>query len=222
MPTMNLDDFTIHATLLEEIDEYTTILESMALHLRDQGHLHWPPGMFRSPEGQADLFAAIEQGRCYTVKYALSTTPPSAVARSTIACTAPNSTTSTGGTIAGLFMLNYNDPFDKILWESLFLEEEGRAPWTDALYLHRLLVQPAFQGCGLTSVIMAYAQQKVVESGRHYLRMDCMYSHEKLRKFYRERSLGPGRGGFPELEPAYQPLIDAKLARFELKVSSSP
>ncbi|KAG0015443.1 hypothetical protein BGZ81_011687 [Podila clonocystis] len=200
---MSVHDFSIRPTRLDEILEYTTILEDMAIYIRSQGINQWPPGMFLAPEGQADLAAAITQGRCYTISY----TP-----------TLPNNDNyKAPTTTAGIFMLGYNDPFDRALWDGL----EGHTPWTDALYLHRLVLLHRFQGCGVTALIMAFAQEQVRASGRHFLRMDCLYENEKLRRFYREKCLGPGKGGLRELDMIVHPEIGWPFARFELEVSST-
>ncbi|KAF9386328.1 hypothetical protein CPC16_007579 [Podila verticillata] len=199
--TMKLEDFSIRPTRLDELLEYTTIIEDMALHIRSQGINQWPPGMFSSPEGQADLTTAISQGRCYTISH----TPTYS--------TSEKKTPTT----AGIFMIGYNDPYDKALWDTL----EGNAPWTEALYLHRLVLRQAFQGCGLTALIMRFVQEQVRASGRRFLRMDCLYENEKLRRFYREKCLGPGQGGLRELEMIVHPEIQGQwqFARFEMEVS---
>ncbi|KAF9319295.1 hypothetical protein BG003_009505 [Podila horticola] len=204
--TMSLDDFNIRPTRPDEILEYTTILEDMALYIRSQGINQWPPGMFRSLEGQADLATAIAQGRCYIISYNTPTpVPTSSYGKEPVTTT------------AGIFMLGYNDPYDQALWDGL----ADHAPWTDALYLHRLVLLHRFQGCGLTALIMTFAQQQVRASGRHFLRMDCLYENEKLRRFYRERCLGPGKGGLRELPVIVHPDIGWPFTRFELEASST-
>ncbi|KAG0067382.1 hypothetical protein BGZ93_000781 [Podila epicladia] len=173
----------------------------MAVYIRSQGINQWPPGMFRSPSGQADLTTAIAQGRCYTISYAL---------------TSSDNLSGKASITAGVFMLGYDDPFDQALWDGL----ADHASWTDALYLHRLVLLHRFQGYGLTALIMAFAKEMVRASGRHFLRMDCLYENEKLRRFYGERCLGKGKGGLRELDMIVHPEIGWEFARFELEVDS--
>ncbi|KAF9897493.1 hypothetical protein BX616_005505, partial [Lobosporangium transversale] len=131
---------------------------------------------------------------------------------------------------AGLFVLNYEDDFDKDLWEG-YVED-----WKDAIYLHRLVLKKPFRGIGLTAKIIVFTEQKVKEAGRHYLRLDTLAANTGLRRFYRERCRGKeedddeeeeeekeggggGRGGgrgLKELETVWNPTWGLEFARFEM------
>ncbi|KAK3833750.1 MAG: hypothetical protein JOS17DRAFT_789127 [Linnemannia elongata] len=118
--------------------------------------------------------------------------------------------------IAGLFVTNYDDPFDELLWKG-YLLTRGH-DWKDALYLHRLVLKTPYKGVGLTPKIVEFVEGKVQESGRHFLRLDCLAGNERLRKFYGTRCRGVGKGGLEELETVWNPDLELEFARFERQV----
>ncbi|KAG0200313.1 hypothetical protein BGX28_006572 [Mortierella sp. GBA30] len=191
---MNLDDFTIRNTRPDELDEFIEILETAAEWLKANGIKQWPIGMFR--ESRASIATAIDAKQCFTIDHhALSLKLSNAEK-----------------TIAGIFVLNYDDPFDELLWKGYVLD------WKDALYLHRLVIKKSFQGAGLMSNIIAFAEEKVIEARRHFLRMDCIADNTALRRYYAERCRGKDRGGFKELTIVWNPDLQLEFARFEIQV----
>lgn len=75
------------------------------------------------------------------------------------------------------------------------LHEDDSEIWgdqpSDALYLHRLAVDPSFQSQGLGSAIIHWAEDKVIEGGRTYLRLDAVAEHEIMRAGYEKRGFEP-------------------------------
>ncbi|KAG0255842.1 hypothetical protein BG011_004886 [Mortierella polycephala] len=186
--SISLDDFTIRNTKAEEVDEFIQILEEAAEWLQENNIRQWPLGMFRN--SRSDILAAIDARQCYMIDYR-----------------------SSSSSVAGLFVINYDDPFDETLWEG-FVED-----WKDALYLHRLVIKAPYQGLGLTPKIFAFAEDKVKEAGRHYLRLDCLADNKVLRKFYGSRCRGKDKGGLKELTTVWNPELGLKFARFEHQVA---
>ncbi|KAF9994399.1 hypothetical protein BGZ79_000842 [Entomortierella chlamydospora] len=115
--------------------------------------------------------------------------------------------------IAGLFVINYDNSFDEILWKG-FAED-----WKDALYLHRLVIRKLYQGLGVTPKIVEFVENKVKEAGRHYLRLDCLAGNASLRRFYREKCRGREKGGLNELSTVWSPELELEFARFEIQVT---
>jgi GNAT superfamily N-acetyltransferase len=155
----------------------------------------WSVGMFCSPEGRQKIQGAIAEKEYFMIEH--------------------HSPTTENGTpkpmLAGMFILSATDPFDKALWDDV-------EDWTDALYLHRLIFLESYRGVGLTAKVIEFAEDKVKEAGKHYLRLDCIGSSERLRQFYRERCRGDGKGGLRELNTKWEPALEQDLARFESRV----
>ncbi|KAG0216196.1 hypothetical protein BGX33_000383 [Mortierella sp. NVP41] len=199
---MQLQDFSIRNTRPEEVDEFIDILETAAEWLQANNIKQWPLGMFRNPASRASMLTGIANKQYYTIDYHKPNTTES------------GSTTTTE--IAGLFVTNYDDPFDEILWKEYLAENGG--DWKDALYLHRLVLKKPFQGVGMTPKIIEFVEGKVKEAGRHYLRLDCLAQNEVLRRFYGEKCRGSGKGGLKELTTVWNPEWELEFARFELQV----
>jgi len=176
------------------------MLELTSRTLLEKNIRQWPVGMFTSPEGRQQIQDGIAGGRYFMLDFRPSSSdsddPTSAVAE-----------------IAGLFLLNDEDSFDALLWKG-FAED-----WLDALYLHRLLVKERFQGCGLTGKVMAFAENRVQQVGRHFLRLDCLAGNLPLRRFYKEKCRGKGKGGMSELTTVWNPELELEFARYELRVA---
>ncbi|KAK3839028.1 MAG: hypothetical protein J3R72DRAFT_447991 [Linnemannia gamsii] len=201
---MQLQDFSIRNTRPEEVDEFIDILETAAEWLMNNNIKQWPPGMFRNPTSRASMLIGIANKHYYTIDYHY-----------------PNNNGESNGTttkteIAGLFVTNFDDPFDKLLWKEYLTEQRG--DWKDALYLHRLVLKAPYKGVGLTSKIVEFVEGKVKESGRHYLRMDCLANNTRLRRFYGEKCRGAGKGGLNQLPTVWNPDLELEFARFELQV----
>ncbi|KAF9950306.1 hypothetical protein BGZ72_008002 [Mortierella alpina] len=196
---MDLNDFTIRNTQLHELDEFIDTLETAAEWLKANNIKQWPPGMFR--DSRATICKDIVGRRCFMIDYRPSTPNP-----------------SIPDTVAGLFVLNYHDSFDELLWSR---DKEDYLAYLDALYLHRLVIKKPFQGVGLMPAIVAFAEQKVKEEGRHFLRMDCLASNAVLRRYYGERCLGKDKGGFKELRTVWNPDLLMEFALFEHPVQGA-
>ncbi|KAF9365644.1 hypothetical protein BGX34_009179 [Mortierella sp. NVP85] len=159
---MTHQEFLIRNTELEELDEYVNILERAAEWMESQKLAQWIPGTFRQPDAQTHIANAIASKNSYVVEH------------------------QSTKTIAAIFALNYEDPFDEMLWSPL-LGPEG---WKDAIYVHRLVVEKAFQGQGIVPMILKFAEDLVPQRGKIYLRLDCRGNNPNLRKFYREKCRG--------------------------------
>ncbi|KAG0050523.1 hypothetical protein BGZ83_004685 [Gryganskiella cystojenkinii] len=180
-------------TRADEADLVVEMLEGAAKTLLENNIVQWPLGMFTSPEGRQQIKDAIACGQYYMIMYQTPEEKDDPV-------------------IAGLFLLNYEDPFDALLWKG-FVED-----WLDAIYVHRLLIKKPFQGRGLTGKILSFAESKVKEAGRHYLRLDCLAKNIPLRRFYKEKCLGKDRGGLNELTTIWNPDYQLEFARYEIQV----
>ncbi|KAF9123686.1 hypothetical protein BG015_005269, partial [Linnemannia schmuckeri] len=186
-------------TCPEEVDEFIDILEEAAEWLHSNNIKQWPPGMFRTPASRASMLTGIANKHYYTIDYHH-----------------PSEAGTYKREIAGLFVTNYDDPFDEILWKE-YLTNQGK-DWKDALYLHRLVLRAPYKGVGLTPKIIEFVEGKVQESGRHFLRLDCLAENERLRKFYGTKCRGAGKGGLEELPTVWNPDWGLEFARFELQV----
>ncbi|KAF9922901.1 hypothetical protein FBU30_006976 [Linnemannia zychae] len=202
---MQLKDFNIRNTRPDEVDKFIDILESVAERLHANNIRQWPPGMFRNPTARADMLTGIANKQYFTIDYCPSSGNPNI-----------DTPDSTEYEMAGLFLINYDDPFDELLWKD-YLAEQGQ-DWKNGLYLHRLVLMTPFKGIGLTSKIVEFAEQKVRESGRQFLRLDCMADNERLRRFYGQQCRGSGKGGLIEQPTVWNPELELEFARFELQV----
>ncbi|GJJ71642.1 hypothetical protein EMPS_03992 [Entomortierella parvispora] len=199
----NLDDFVIRKARPDEAETVIEMLELTSRTLLENNIIQWPVGMFTSPEGRQQIHDGTAAGRYFMVDY-----------RSCTSCSVSEEPAGQGAEIAGLFLLNDEDPFDALLWKG-FAED-----WLDALYLHRLLVKEPFQGCGLTGKVMAFAEDRVRQMGRHFLRLDCLAGNLPLRRFYKEKCRGKGKGGMNELTTVWNPELELEFARYELRVAA--
>ncbi|KAG0230659.1 hypothetical protein B0O80DRAFT_502085 [Mortierella sp. GBAus27b] len=159
---MTQQEFLIRNTKPEEQEEYTNILERAAEWMESQKLAQWIPGAFRQQDSQDHIANAIASKNSYVVEHQPT------------------------GELAAIFALNYEDPFDDMLWSPL-LGPEG---WKDAIYVHRLVVQPSFQGRGIVPQVIKFTEELVLQRGKVYLRLDCRGNNPNLRKFYREKCRG--------------------------------
>lgn len=77
------------------------------------------------------------------------------------------------GQILGYFSLALNDP---IIWQDL---EKG-----DAIYIHRICVNPSIRGQKLASRVFDWACSYCTSLGRKYVRMDTWASNKGLIDYY--------------------------------------
>ncbi|KAF9957052.1 hypothetical protein BGZ65_002268 [Modicella reniformis] len=159
---MTRQEFLIRNTGPEELEEYINILERAAEWMESHNLDQWIPGTFRRPDSRAHISNAIASKTSFVVEH-----------------------TSTE-TIAAIFALNYEDPFDDMLWSPLL----GPDGWKDAIYVHRLVVEKPFQGRGIVPQVLAFVGKMVVQQGKVYLRLDCRANNPGLRKFYEEKCRG--------------------------------
>ncbi|KAF8975218.1 hypothetical protein BGZ46_009323 [Entomortierella lignicola] len=192
---MNQQEFLIRNTKPEELEKYINILERAAEWMESQKLAQWIPGTFRKPESRLHISNAIAAQNSYVVEEVLS------------------------GDIAAIFALNYEDPFDDMLWAPLL----GSENWKDAIYVHRLVVEKQYQGKGIVPMILAFAEDLVPKKGKKYLRLDCRGNNPGLRKFYREKCRGKviGADGIAKMEGLEErgtytnPATGIEYARFE-------
>jgi ribosomal protein S18 acetylase RimI-like enzyme len=59
----------------------------------------------------------------------------------------------------------------------------GEQP-SDAAYLHKLTVRPAFRGRGLGARIVEWVEVRTAAAGRAYLRLDCLRDNAGIRGYY--------------------------------------
>ena len=78
------------------------------------------------------------------------------------------------GEILCLFSVQYNDPF---IWR-----ERDK---NDAIYLHRIVVNPNFKGQRQFEKILTWASQLALQKNRSYLRMDTWADNPKIIEYYK-------------------------------------
>jgi GNAT superfamily N-acetyltransferase len=76
------------------------------------------------------------------------------------------------GELAATFTLVADDPF---FW--------GERP-PDALYIHKLAVRRSLAGRGIGAALLAWAEARVREAGRDFLRLDCIRDNPGIRTYY--------------------------------------
>ncbi|KAI8604295.1 hypothetical protein EDD21DRAFT_402167 [Dissophora ornata] len=170
------DQFSFRQAKPEEIDIFIDILERAALWMDANKLNQWIPGSFVAPKTRAHIEHTISLGNAYfIIKNDHNTTTITTVSGLT---TPPSSE----GAIIGTFTLNYTDSFDEMLWKDLVED------WTDAVYLHRLVVEREYKGYGLGPKALIFAEQEGLKRGKHYLRLDCMADNKLLKAYYREKA----------------------------------
>lgn len=107
--------------------------------------------------------------------------------------------------LAGYFSVALSD---KAIWGT---EERG-----DAIYIHRVCVNPARKGNNLAASILEWAPGYAASVGRKFVRMDTWADNKRLVDFYVDcgfNYIGDRQlGDVPELEPHYS---NIKLALFQ-------
>jgi hypothetical protein len=107
--------------------------------------------------------------------------------------------------LAGYFSLALSD---ELIWEE---KERG-----DAIYIHRMCVNPMCKGKNLTASVLAWAYGYVTGAGRKFIRMDTWGDNHRLVNYYVAcgfRHIGNRRlGSVPDLPSHYS---HANLALFE-------
>jgi ribosomal protein S18 acetylase RimI-like enzyme len=78
-----------------------------------------------------------------------------------------------GQHVAGIFTTSFSDP---LIWT----ERNSDA----AIYLHRIVTDPAFRGQGLVKHVLAWAKHYAAQNGKRYIRMDTGSGNEKLNNYY--------------------------------------
>ena len=109
-------------------------------------------------------------------------------------------------TLAGFFSVALSDP---LIWEA---KEKG-----DAIYIHRMCINPACKGHRLAAWVLAWACDFAGDSGRQFVRMDTWADNPRLVDYYAAcgfRLAGEHQivGEVPGLPPHYK---NVKLALFE-------
>lgn len=75
--------------------------------------------------------------------------------------------------IACIFSLIYSDP---LLW--------GEQDNEYSIYIHRIATNPAFKGRGMMQLIIDWAKNHALETGRKYIRMDTWADNKNLTDYY--------------------------------------
>lgn len=88
----------------------------------------------------------------------------------------------------GDLYLAYRDPAEPPVG-TLRFEWAGDEFWRGqpdhaAGYVHTLAIQPGLHGQRLGESILAWAKAHVQRQGRHYLRLDCVATNQRLRRYY--------------------------------------
>lgn len=58
---------------------------------------------------------------------------------------------------------------------------------TKVMVVHRLAVHPAFQGNGLASLLMDFAEDKAQKEGYYSIRLDAYSGNPHIQRFYKKR-----------------------------------
>ena len=109
-----------------------------------------------------------------------------------------------GDELAGAFRLLERDP---IVWPEMTGD--------DALYLYNLAVSRAWSGKGIGHRLLAWSEQRTLEAGRAYLRLDCFPENAFLRRYYEEAGF-VARG---EVNAVYPVVGAMHLRRYEKQVA---
>ena len=96
---------------------------------------------------------------------------------------------------------------DDIVWPEI--EDD------DALYLYNLAVRRTASGQGLGHRLLDWAERRVADAGRTYLRLDCVPANMFLRTYYEDAGF-TARGEVDAIYPA--PVGLWRLRRYEKKV----
>ncbi|KAF9131334.1 hypothetical protein BGW39_001945 [Mortierella sp. 14UC] len=171
---ISAEQFSFRQAKPHELDIFIDILERAALWMEANKLNQWIPGSFVAPKTRAHIENTISIGNAWFI---IKTSPAST-----------SDSTDTNETIIGTFTLNYTDPFDQMLWTDLVED------WTDAVYLHRLVVEREYKGFGLGPKALQFAELEGLKRGKHYLRLDCMADNQLLKAYYREKA------GFKEFD----------------------
>ncbi len=78
------------------------------------------------------------------------------------------------GQAAGTFILQWADDF---FW--------GKRP-DDAGYIHKVAVRREFAGKNVGGYILGWAERKVAQQGRQYLRLDCQPHNPAINSYYQK------------------------------------
>ncbi|KAF9417369.1 hypothetical protein BGZ76_004537 [Entomortierella beljakovae] len=168
---ISTEQFYFRQAKPEELEIFIDILERAALWMEANKFNQWIPGSFVAPKTRAHIENAISMGNAYL-----------------IINSGPKSPADRHGNIIGTFTLNYTDPFDEMLWKDIVHD------WTDAVYLHRLVVEREYKGFGLGPKALMFGEMEGLKRGKHFLRLDCMADNKLLKAYYREKA------GFKEFD----------------------
>ncbi|KAF9953864.1 hypothetical protein BGZ65_004401 [Modicella reniformis] len=174
---ISADQFLFRQAKPNELEIFIDILERAAQWMEANKLNQWIPGSFTAPQTRSHIEHTISIGDAYFIikNYPI----PANSTRTSAASTLP---VPSSGTIIGTFTLNYTDPFDEMLWKDIVDD------WTDAVYLHRLVVEREYKGYGLGPKALMFAEQEGLKRGKHFLRLDCMADNKLLKAYYREKA----------------------------------
>ena len=91
-----------------------------------------------------------------------------------------------GSDLIGVVSLSEHPPsyYDQ---SDLLHFKDQTAPST---YMSMLAVRPEFQGTGMATELMRFAEQRARESGVKFMRLDVIREYEELNAFYAKRGYG--------------------------------
>ncbi|KAG0022576.1 hypothetical protein BGZ80_011722 [Entomortierella chlamydospora] len=168
--TIAAGQFSFRQAKPGELDIFIDILERAAQWMEANSLIQWIPGSFVAPKTRAHIEYTISLGNAYFI--IMDKREPMS----------QQETTTATGKIIGTFTLNYADPFDEMLWKDIVQD------WTDAVYIHRLVVEREYKGFGLGPKALEFAELEGLKRGKNYLRLDCMADNKLLKAYYREKA----------------------------------
>jgi len=91
-----------------------------------------------------------------------------------------------------LYVLQHNEKIVGCIVVSLYMDEEYRSvPWLTEnnhnYYIHRLAVDPEFQGKGFAQCLMDFAENLAKENNALSVRLDTFSQNKRNQKFYEQR-----------------------------------
>jgi GNAT superfamily N-acetyltransferase len=95
-----------------------------------------------------------------------------------------------------------------IVWDDPLMWGEMPEP---AGYIHMLMVDRDFAGHGVGRSLLAWAEDFIVDSGRHLARLDCVKTNWLLRSYYEHAGYAlVGYKDLPEVEWAFEAALYEK------------
>lgn len=71
----------------------------------------------------------------------------------------------------------------RVTWSDPYWPDDGRAG-----YVHTMAIRNSMHGQNLGAAILFWAAQKAQREGKRFLRLDCLASNGRLRRYYEEQA----------------------------------